>query len=297
MNTKKTLSDWLNLQYLLILRSEENLEEKVKLLLTPAKVIILSFLVFVCIFTLGFFVASRVYNRSMLMGENSDVSRKIYQLSLAVDSLAELVRERDQFINNFKEVVGENRKYLTEESKLSQNDSIALRKNKVIVRNDTIPIEYMDEAERKLRREVEGNSSISSWGLGTNIATMDLKSQFFFAPIKGVITEKYNSRNAHYGIDIVAKKDEPIKTIADGTVIMATWTDETGYVIGIQHQADVVSFYKHCASLLKKTGDFVRAGEIIAIIGNSGELTTGTHLHFELWYKGVAVNPEDFITF
>ena len=107
----------------------------------------------------------------------------------------------------------------------------------------------------------------------------------------------FNITKQHFGIDIVAAKDIPIKAIADGTVILSTWTYETGYVMAIQHSNNIVSFYKHNSALLKRLGDVVNAGEPIAIIGNSGEQSSGPHLHFEIWYEGSPVNPLDFISF
>ena len=96
---------------------------------------------------------------------------------------------------------------------------------------------------------------------------------------------------------MVAKQAEAVKATLDGTVVFASWTPETGHVIGIQHQNDLISIYKHNSVLLKKVGNFVTAGEAIALVGNSGELTTGTHLHFELWFKGNPVNPEEYMVF
>jgi murein DD-endopeptidase MepM/ murein hydrolase activator NlpD len=98
-------------------------------------------------------------------------------------------------------------------------------------------------------------------------------------------------------VDVVAKKDEPVKCVADGTVILSSWTNDTGHIIAIQHQGNLISVYKHNSVLLKKAGNFVRAGEIISVIGNSGELTTGPHLHFELWHNSNPVNPEIFVSF
>jgi murein DD-endopeptidase MepM/ murein hydrolase activator NlpD len=126
---------------------------------------------------------------------------------------------------------------------------------------------------------------------------MDLSQINFFPPLKGYVTAGFSSSEEHYGIDVVAPQDEPIKTILDGHVMLASWTLETGYVIGIQHDHNLVSFYKHNSVLLKKTGNFVKAGDAIAMQGSSGELTTGPHLHFELWHDGVALNPEDYIIF
>ncbi len=119
----------------------------------------------------------------------------------------------------------------------------------------------------------------------------------FFPPVKGLVTNSFNLAANHYGTDIVAVTNEIVKSTLDGTVIMATWTLETGWVIQIQHENNLISIYKHNAELLKRVGDFVKVGEPIAVIGNSGELTTGPHLHFELWYNGMALNPEDYISF
>jgi murein DD-endopeptidase MepM/ murein hydrolase activator NlpD len=125
----------------------------------------------------------------------------------------------------------------------------------------------------------------------------ELQDVFFFTPITGFISDKYDSKKGHFGVDIVAKTNEPVKCVADGTVLMASWTQDAGYVIAIQHQGSLVSVYKHNAGLLKKVGSFVNAGDIISIVGNSGEMTDGPHLHFEMWYNGNSLNPEEFVTF
>ena len=114
---------------------------------------------------------------------------------------------------------------------------------------------------------------------------------------KGMISDSFNLSNGHYAIDLVAKAGTKIKSISGGTVIVSDWNPETGHVIGIQHKNNFISFYKHCFRLLKKTGDVVELGEHIAIIGNSGELSTGPHLHLELWQNGVPMNPANFIAF
>ncbi len=120
---------------------------------------------------------------------------------------------------------------------------------------------------------------------------------YFHPPVKGTITNKYSAQKNHYATDIVAQKNSIIHSVLPGTVILDTWTIETGYIIIIQHSNDFVSVYKHNAKLLKKFGDLVEAGEGIAIIGNSGEYSTGPHLHFELWQQGKPVNSEDFIVY
>jgi murein DD-endopeptidase MepM/ murein hydrolase activator NlpD len=119
----------------------------------------------------------------------------------------------------------------------------------------------------------------------------------FFAPVKGLVTNSFDATDNHYGTDIVTNANEIVKATIEGTVVIASWTLETGWVIQIQHQSNLISIYKHNAELLKRVGDYVKVGEAIAVVGNSGELTTGPHLHFELWYNGIPLNPEDYISF
>ncbi|MGJ8758919.1 MAG: M23 family metallopeptidase [Polaribacter sp.] len=119
----------------------------------------------------------------------------------------------------------------------------------------------------------------------------------FFAPLNGTISQIFDATSKHFAVDITAKSGTPIKATADGTVIFSGWTTETGYVIILKHAKDYISVYKHNGNLLKEQGDFVKSGEVIATIGSTGELTTGPHLHFELWSGGYAVNPTNFIDF
>ncbi len=137
-----------------------------------------------------------------------------------------------------------------------------------------------------------------------NLSVVDTKNDrgnltrfHFFPPVKGVVTNSFNARLGHLGVDVVAPPNEVIVAIADGTVTLSSWTLETGYVIQIQHENNLLSVYKHNSKLLKQSGAQVKAGEAIAIIGNSGELTTGPHLHFELWHNGTPINPEQYIVF
>jgi murein DD-endopeptidase MepM/ murein hydrolase activator NlpD len=118
-----------------------------------------------------------------------------------------------------------------------------------------------------------------------------------FAPVKGTISQDYNPKEKHFAVDIVTVKDAPVKATADGTVIFAEWTAQTGYVIILEHRNNMLSVYKHNASLSKEQGDIVKAGEVIATAGNTGEFTTGPHVHFELWRDGYPINPTNFIDF
>jgi len=119
----------------------------------------------------------------------------------------------------------------------------------------------------------------------------------FFPPVRGLVTNPYNNSKNHYGTDIVAANDAVVHSTLDGVVVFANWTVETGFVIHIQHQFDLLSVYKHNSKLLKKVGDHVQAGDAIAVIGNTGKISTGPHLHFELWQKGQALDAEEYIVF
>jgi len=119
----------------------------------------------------------------------------------------------------------------------------------------------------------------------------------FFAPLQGMISQKFDKTTDHFAVDVVGLPNSRISAIMEGTVIFAGWTVETGYVIYLQHEQNLVSVYKHNSELLKKVGDHARAGEVIAFMGNTGELTTGAHLHFELWHKGTPLDPEKYIDF
>jgi murein DD-endopeptidase MepM/ murein hydrolase activator NlpD len=153
------------------------------------------------------------------------------------------------------------------------------------------------EQEQQLQQRVEKEEQFNFTKTAGPKAESDISEVHFFTPVKGIVTDIFNEKGRHYGVDIVGAPNEVVKATLDGTVIMSSWTIETGYVIQIQHVHNLVSMYKHNANLLKKTGAQVKAGEAIAIIGNSGELSTGPHLHFELWHNGKPINPKDYIVF
>ena len=125
---------------------------------------------------------------------------------------------------------------------------------------------------------------------------LPIEGMHFFCPLKGVISQAYNPVSHPY-IDITAPEGSVVKAILDGTVIYSGWSEDYGHTIQIQHEEDIISIYKHNEKLLKKTGDKVTAGSPIALVGNSGNLTTGTHLHLELWHQGNAVDPAKYINF
>ncbi len=153
-----------------------------------------------------------------------------------------------------------------------------------------------------LRKEIELDEQLQERELLSKTVSyspseVPLEQMYFIPPATGVVSENFDPDHKHFGIDILAPKNTPVKAVMDGFVFVADWTLETGNTIGVQHPNNLISFYKHNSVLLKKTGSYVKAGEAIAIIGNSGELSTGPHLHFELWHKGKPLDPAGYIIF
>ena len=129
-----------------------------------------------------------------------------------------------------------------------------------------------------------------------NEATKDVDI-VFFAPVVGTLSDGYNPKTKHFAVDIAVEMGTPVKSVADGTIIFAAWTSETGHVIIVEHSGGFISIYKHNTALHKEQGDLVKSGEVIASAGNTGEFSTGPHLHFELWNEGYPVNPINYIDF
>ncbi|MBV6643889.1 MAG: M23 family metallopeptidase [Cyclobacteriaceae bacterium] len=212
-------------------------------------------------------------------------NRQVIRLSMSIDSLENEVREKDQYINNVKMLFEGGADAITE----LVPEEIETTSPGALLRDDITPIDSQFRAEYEQ----------SDLGLLTFVdnAGDELRELYLFSPVSGIVTQGFNPKEDHFGIDIVAKENEGILCVADGVVIFASWTLDSGYVIGVQHRGNLISVYKHNSELLKNVGNFVTSGEIIAIIGNTGELTSGPHLHFELWHKSNPVNPKDYITF
>lgn len=280
---KKTLSNWLNTRHIFIVQNEEDFSEKATYKFTYAKIAFFSFLAFLVVLTIGIYLVNTVLAQWFDPRYAEQETRKdLVQMSISLDSLNQELENRDQFITSFK--------------KIMQGDVISDEVPEAAAaqprqRNN---IEQLEETDSVFKAEFERGGDFLLTG---EIENDELRQLYFFSPITGYISEPFNAQTEHYGIDVVAKKDEPVKSIADGTVVLASWTQSEGNVIAVQHRENLISIYKHNATLTKEVGDFITAGEIVAIIGNTGELTSGPHLHFELWYNGSAVNPEEFISF
>lgn len=272
-------------KYRLVIMNDQTLEERTSLRLSPLNVFVFFGTVIISLVTLTIYLIAFTPLREYIPGYTDvNMRRKLIALSLKTDSLQLRLAASDFYFQNLRNIInGE-----AGSSKTLQPDTSQAR-------YDTIHHLTKSREDSLLRAEIESQDQYNlAVGSGS---TSPISSFYFFTPLKGIITSEYEPRKKHFGVDIVSKPNEAIKSTLDGTVIIADWTSETGYVIGVQHTNNLFSFYKHNSALLKHTGDYVKAGEVIAIIGNSGEFTTGPHLHFELWYNGTAVNPVDYVSF
>jgi murein DD-endopeptidase MepM/ murein hydrolase activator NlpD len=219
---------------------------------------------------------------------NSNTRREIIQNALRADSLEQVMYRWELHLANINRIVS-GQDPIPIESSLA--DSVP--RGKTYIRNHS-----KEDSLLRLEVEREVQFRVSSMEISNKQSGLQpLETMHFFAPVKGAVTDKFNMLKEHFAVDVVTTPNAVVSSTLDGTVIMAAWTSETGYVIQVQHKNNIVSIYKHNAKLLKKTGEAVKAGEAIAIVGNSGELTTGPHLHFELWYNGYPADPEKYISF
>ena len=217
-----------------------------------------------------------------------DQVQQVYVNSAEIDSLKTRYAQEVAYRVNFH-------KRILLGMDLDDNDTILPHRSDDVDYNN-IP-DVKTEREKKLREKWDKVNDYDLVYANNSGAVKGIGRFVFYAPVRGILINGFDASISHYGVDIVCEKDETIKSTLDGRIIFSEWTYQGGYVITVQHDDDLVSVYKHNASLLKKQGDVVKAGDPIAIVGNTGKLTSGPHLHFELWYKNNAVNPSDFITF
>lgn len=270
-------------KYRFVIMTDSSFEEKLSVKLSRLTVItFLGGLVFFCFFSTMLLIAYTPLSEYVPGKSSIEVQKGLIDLNIKSDSLEAVLLNRSIFLKNINQIINGEEIVNKEEIVNEENtqNSISFKKS-------------VEDSLLRLKVEAEDKSSIY---INENTNNSN-NNQMFFTPLSGLISDKYNNKTKHFGIDLVAKEKTRISSVLDGTVIISHWAYETGYVIGIQHKNDYISFYKHNSVLLKSVGDYVNAGDHIAIIGNSGELSSGPHLHFELWHEGIPVNPENYISF
>lgn len=288
MNVKQKLNDWIETKFLFVIRREEDFSVITSFSITKIKIGLLLSLLLMTSFGISLMLSksllARWFDPAYIESANT---AKIYVLSDAIDSLILEVEAKDLYLKNIQQIISGD--------ELPEEEPIALEGNKLEVKRNDIDLYKYSEATLSVVSEFESMPlDENSFG---RISSSAFSDTYFFPAVKGVVVSGFTPSSGHFGVDIVAAENEPVKAIAEGTVIFSSWTLETGYVVGVQHSNELISIYKHNSVILKAVGDAVRGGEIISIIGNTGELTTGQHLHLELWYKGNPLNPQEFITF
>jgi murein DD-endopeptidase MepM/ murein hydrolase activator NlpD len=281
-------------KYRLVISNEETFEEKFSFRLSRLNVFVVTGTIAILLVIATTFLIAFTPLREYIPGYTDVTLRKrVIQLERLADSLETDLRRKSEYLQNIKNII--EGRYVANEGDTTVISSEPEKQDENY--ND---VNYKRSQEDSLlRAEYEGNNKYDLfYNDNHELAAQSSRRSFIFLnPLKGIVTNEFDVSKQHYGIDIVSKENEVVKATLDGTVIFSDWTVETGYVISIQHQGSFISSYKHNSALLKSQGSVVKAGEPIAIVGESGELTTGPHLHFELWYNGTPVNPRDYISF
>lgn len=287
-NKEQTLWERLKYTYRLIIMNNDTFEEvgSYRLSLLNVYVVLSTIVVLVAIMMWMLITYTPLKQYIPGYSEHYNNPRLIAELTSQVDALEKERQNRDFYIQNLQQMLN---------GDVEQIEDV---KQEVTSTVDSTSRLLPGEEEEKIREEMQNAVNEPASFLRTNTSpAQSLEQLHFIPPISGEITKGFNEETDHLGIDLVAPKNTAIKAVMDGYVFFADWTMETGNVIGLQHANNTVTFYKHNSSLLKNIGSFVKAGEAIAVIGNTGTKTDGPHLHFELWFNGKPIDPSEYITF
>ena len=255
---------------------------------TKTKLILLILFVLITLSVINFFVISYTPIKFLVPGYPDKETILISQITTyKLDSIQHELEIKNQYITNILRIL--------------KGDSLENYTNDTIIKDTNIDYKNLDMSISKndsmLRHEVEQKEMFNINNTTNLTSNINLYQINFYPPVKGVVSNTFAPLRGHYGIDIVSKPNTAVSAAYDGTVIGTSWSLEAGYTIQIQHFNNVVTVYKHLSGIIVKQGDRIKTGQPIAFVGNTGELSSGTHLHFEMWYGGKPLNPADFISF
>jgi murein DD-endopeptidase MepM/ murein hydrolase activator NlpD len=281
---KKSWRDRLRIRYRMVVMDDSSFEEKASVTLTPLGIVVAASAITIVMTVLVISLIAFTPIREYIPGYGDQhMQDSLIALNEKTDSLIAETRAREVYLNNIRNI-------------LKGNDTAVNIQNPTDTSGNYDSLNFnRSKEDSALRDEIETGDEYSLT-IGVTKRT-GISGYFFFAPVKGQITSSFNLAEEHFGVDVASDENESVKATLDGTIISAGWNPQDGYVIQVQHGNNLISVYKHNAALLKKTGQFVKAGEPIAIIGNSGEHSTGPHLHFEIWYNGAPVDPQEYVVF
>lgn len=284
---KKKKSFWSRwrFKYRFVILNSENFEERLSFNISRLNVFLLSCISIALLMGGTALVIAFSPLREYIPGYTStDIRRQMVSLNQLSDSLNTELINRKRYLQNIKNII-EGRPMDT--SNITTIEPTSYQQEMTVIRTPE---------DSLLREQVESEEKFNFFG-SAKMDKQSIENLLFFVPVKGLVTQSFNIEEDHYGVDIVSKEKEIIKSTLSGVVVFSSWTSETGNVITVQHENNLLSVYKHNSVLLKEQGERVQAGEAIAIIGNSGKWSSGPHLHFELWHNNNPVNPEQFILF
>lgn len=237
---------------------------------------------------LGVWLGVSVYRHSPRQ-KNADredylIRQSIVNEALRIDSLEHVFELQNRYITNMQDIIAGTVKIDT----VYSVDSLARQRSELLMQRTELEESFMRQYEESERYNITSQSQ----------PVNDVRSITMFRPTAGLVAKSYNALDTHLGVDIAASPNQSVVAVLDGTVLLATYTSEMGYTICIVHPGELVSVYKHCESLLKKSGDKVKQGEVVALVGRETDNSfQGSHLHFELWYQGQPLDPEKYILF
>lgn len=281
---EKKLAKKLLHQYRLVILNEDTFEERFAIKLTRLNVFVLtSISAIVLIFFTTLLIAFTPLREYVPGYSSARLKKEASLLNYKTDSLVTELELNKQYYSSIRKVLTGDIAFV----EFNRDSIMELTKN---------DLDYLEVDKNKedsiLRAKVEKEDKYNLFE-----SSIDPSNFVLFPPVNGTISDDYDIKEKHYAVDVVVATNTPVKAVADGTVIFAEWTVETGYVVIMEHNQELISVYKHNSAITKSQGDLVKAGEVIAMSGNTGELSTGPHLHFELWSKGYPVNPTNFIDF
>ncbi len=282
-NSRPSLKQRLVQRYRFSIINDDELRETFSVVISKLGVIVFSIASIVITGTL----AILLYRYSPLhMRENNNLyeqRQKLMNNILRLDSLEEVVMLRDTYIDNIRNVLlGK-----INADSLHMIDTVMGVENVLIADKSETEQQFVEQFEEQERYNITSQSPMVS----------DVQNRSLFRPTTGMVTEPFDIDKKHYGVDIAANPNESVVSVMDGTVVLSSYTAENGYVLCVYHAGDMMSVYKYCSSLLKKEGDKVKAGDVVALVGTTSSNYSSSHLHFELWYEGQALDPQKYIVF
>ncbi len=280
---KHTLIDKLSERFHILLVNEKTLEKRKLFSSSSINLVASSLFAFLLLLSTSFILIYITPLKEYFRGYTSiELRENAVENSMKLDSLESLYISQSKYIKSLKDLLSGNISFedLDQITENTESNSLELEIIKTNL-DDSLLRALVDEEDKYNAFDLEGERFTT----------------VLFPPVKGGLSSGFDYESKHYGVDIAMPENSPVHSISEGIVVFAEWTSETGFVLILEHLNGLTSIYKHNSSIIKTQGDRIETGEIIAFTGNTGSLTTGPHLHFELWYRGEPVDPESYIEF